>query len=63
MNKKTWKNKKFTEPIMFHFILGINKHLNMLMISEAVSKDLKLNISSRRLWNYVTTKWDMSAIV
>lgn len=40
---------------------GINKHMYMLMISEVMSNDLKLNMPTNLIWNYLNSKWDMLA--
>ncbi|XP_016662292.1 uncharacterized protein LOC100160059 [Acyrthosiphon pisum] len=40
---------------------GINKHLSIILLKEKISKELKLNIPVKVLWNYLSAKWDIRA--
>lgn len=40
---------------------GINKHLSMLLLKEKIYKELKINVPTKILWDYVKTKWDIRA--
>lgn len=33
------------------------------MIRESVSKELKLNVSTKQIWDYVHSKWNIEAFV
>lgn len=35
----------------------------MLLLKEKISKELKLNIPIKVLWNYLSSKWDIRAAV
>jgi len=48
---------------MHFLVLGINKHLSMLLLREKVSKDLKLKVPTKCIWRYLKTKWDIDAAV
>lgn len=48
---------------MVYLISGINKHLNMLLIREKLSEELKLNIPTKCIWNYLDSKWNIEAAV
>lgn len=49
--------------VFIYFISGINKHLNMLIIRELVSKELNLNISTKSIWKYLDKKWNIEESV
>jgi len=48
---------------ILYLVSGINKHLSILLLKEKISKELKLNIPIKVLWNYLSAKWDIRAAV
>lgn len=49
--------------LIFFFFLGINKHLNILLLQEKMNHELKRHIPTKSIWKYLESKWNIQAAV
>lgn len=49
--------------LLFCLISGANKHLNMMLLREMLSKEHNLNIPTKCIWYFLDSYWDIEAAV